>query len=780
MATNVTPEELGAIFATFAPDVPVEVAGAMLKQESNFSTDPKSYEPNMSGNQGPGQIGVPEFNTFFPSKQLGRAGNPNDMKDSAIAAARMVQDRWVKSEGDLNQVARGYYGKGTAKDGSNATDYMHAMLAEMATLQETPLFTKFATGNAFTRERNGIKSTNKFDMSVGGLPIADYLADKTVVKGTARNAELRLGRRTVDELAAAPQSQSQTLFKPGEVKAILDSTQFDLDNVISAVRKSANAELQVADAKTAASEELAAGAKQAAQLFGFDMGNAASVVEVVANKMKANVLAMVVGQEDLHRKQTTNPVYSLLDNISGGMLSAPTTERLTKIAAENTQLSKAMTEMEGRAKATMEIGKATISQITNAEAQAAKGAIIAKNEVEIAKLLQTGNKNLNALSVKLDSMEQTDKIKQASAALAAEKNAWQKAVAEQKAATGANVGAATVAQKEAATLIARQKLAKAEADAAAIVDADNNINKWAGKLGITRPELDKLSKQDKVISRLVVGDSAAPAAASMHYLAMNGMLRGDAKVNYDAAFGAVGYARGAVVSRAEFATAKTPEARQALVDAKTQLFNSQQLDIYVTGAEPESKRNPYGAVYGAIKAIKPNTQTAQAAPETVMFQSTPLAKTLDTKYGKNSSDRQQIGDADIIKTAQELVATQGLANVASQVALYYTGAVKLNNFTKKFGEVGLAEQTGYYVNTRSSSFFTMARFGELVTSTGRSLLRGEEPQVLPPPASATLAKKSTSGQGDVRFDLTDVSNVQRLLLAEHLASKQAAQPEGAY
>lgn len=690
MATNqiLTPEELGSIAKFYAPDVPLEVIGAVFQKESSLGRNVAAYTPLDTGTgkqvNGPGQItispgtyqkGDPRslFEAYFPANELREKANPNNPTHLAIAAVRKMNDDWQKGKGDIREFVGNYFGRGAAdKFGTTGSQYTKDLVKYIRAGATDPAFASFLKGAEDTQ--TNLASGNrgaKADLSKYGETEDENVIDELDTKfQTARLSEISYNTknlvRATEEVAKA--TKNELVTKANTATAISD------------------------------------GAKKVAALMGFDFEDKLSTVYQAAEFQQNAIKQQVAAETALQKTYNDNPIFKVLDNLSGNLATSTIRKEYQDRATVAANVGKSLDQLANNVANAMNIKKATLSQYTMEEAIAAKYTVAAKASYDIANLesgastARYGVEN-DIYRTKVDTATREDnkkrqvfldelKSEQLRAEFfkleaANEKAKLQLELTEAKIADMEGKGEKRTAEMD--KLLVETQAKKLETDTK--IAKMQSLNNWAKQLNTEPAKLLNDSDKDSLLRRVLEDDVKNPSYATLAYLSANAKLTEEQAIRFKAHFGPNGHFPNLSAQINQQMIAEKiakPEDRFVRANQIAVETAQQKQSIILNG----DKSNPYAGEHALLLSLP---------KESAMYQNPNVVRA--RTIANNAGIKSGMDEAEVLNTLTAFAKknSDSPAQQAMVVSSYYKGLVDLNNFGKKFGDVGLPTQSTYPV-----------------------------------------------------------------------------------
>lgn len=753
-----TASQFGEFAKSYAPSVPPEIMNALLNIESQAGTAKGSQIHRDVGNGrtvfGPMQIqshagsyraddSVTSLaQAYFPSKQLKAQFNPDSLVHATVAGMAFAEAAWKKAKGSIEEFAGIYHGKGKSNNGETHITYA-AKLRDPVNQGSSEHSINFFAGRGVTERQVAAIANNP-----------EKLQQENIAAANARS----LGEQ-----------QKSTL-------------QASTDSTIAAILGLGKAGLEVLKAEYGEATDKAVAAKDfMTRALGFDVTSNNTNLTAAGKALDKN-LGDILNLKDGLDKARSNPIYAILDGMSGGKTSKVFTDAISTRQAEATNISNAVNQIQQMATNASAIGMKTISSMSDAEFRAKAGAQEAKTNYDIA--VARGNSDVKSVAIDMKIEKTITGIENATVrlGLAQERAALQQTGIElnnqikafKLAADQANAPADSEKkaeqlealrlgnEKKANDLMEKAKLVKAFETASKALNLDSAIvakqfaakdpltmeivkgaNQDTKSLGVLKllDSKGKLEEADKIAVRRAVGNSGWADERS------NIVIAGSAKL-----------------VDAEFAKLKAPKT-QAESDARNILrenakaFEVSKLQdniVNVSGLR-DSEKNPYAANHALVLSsnqtlLAPVVSKPEAAELYKAVASSQLYKSLQTEM---QTGKKIDSDLTVLNAAVKLLKTKSGSEYSTQqagedISNYFKFAMLTNNAEKNYSAAGFNNQDTYGVNLTGLA----AASG---IDNAMDFVRAAIPGYPIPDSNLGIARNDKQA---VRAQLTDLANPQ--------------------
>ena len=670
MAQQIDSTKIGQLASQYAPDVPLELIGAVFKTESNYGSNPAAYSPNSSGAIGAGQIlskalgaRYGNFEAYMPG------GNPLDPEQSTIAALKKINADWRRSGDSIETFSKLYFGAGKDAAGNTALNHYVPKLLQ-----------------AIQGQSNDQQYWNLVNGALGGQPQIDT--------GTPSNtlSENRLGWMMENGGPAKPVGNPS--LAPVAVYASAATSK--ADQIVESISKSYN---DLAEAKTGVDRaeantkvELANQTEKLLSAMGLNLNDTGGQIAQTAQALQTAMGKLRADQEKLNQDRQ-NPIFAIFDLATNGKMSMMHRERIAQGASEISLLSKNIQELQA-------VGQKQIALQPKVSESAMEKEIQAK-----AKVYQT------------------------EAEINANKAGLQQEIRDERAATQAKIAEANLAIKTANLDIAAQRLALQQAQAAApkstSLTAQMKIDsqkaeeemfvETATAMEMSPTEYVKFLSRNKDLAGYMVGADGKLPLPLVVAKANLGKLTPTQKKLFDSAFGQfAGWAspNGNTVNGIPGINYIPEGTEEAMKGAKTKVekdavktgivlgIAEKKRDFILNTGRPEDQEiNPYTSNFDRVAEMSKLPEFVKANPIVDRVSKSRLYMDLQAENATNSLDKRIVSDEEVLRQAKVMIDSKQLtpAEAAKQVSDYYKAQVAMNNYAKQFKELGLPEQEVYPV-----------------------------------------------------------------------------------
>lgn len=670
MAQQIDSTKLGQLAAAYAPDVPLEVIGAVFKTESGYGSNPAAYQPNSDGAIGAGQIlskalgaKYGNFETYYPG------GDPLNPEHSSVAAMRKINNDWGKSGGSIEKFAPLYFGKLADKHGNTAQNHY------------IPELLKAIQGQA-----NDNQYKNLVAGAVGGTPLLDMGTPSATL------SENRIADRLVNGVpqpstGPVPLNQEDTY-----ATATTSMASQLIEKIMGGQAAIAVAKTDVERAEADTKVELAKQTEALLSQFGLNINETGSEIQLTAAALKQGIGKLRQDQERLMQDRA-NPIFNVFDTVTGGKMSIVQRQNI----AQSTDMVQSLSA--GLALAQERAAKQIALQ-PNVSASAMEKEIQAKAKFnQVQGDLQAGKVGLQEY-VRLEKAQAKAEVDEMRMQLQTASLDIRKAQLE--------INQARLTMPKALTFSEQAKVDSQKAEEELFLDT-------AKAMGMSGPDYVKFVTKNKDLAGYMVGSDGKLPIPLVVAKANLGKLTPAQKKLFDSAYGqfngwtSPSNIAGQSIPGMNYTPAETEEvlksaktgpqkseAKQAIIQA---IAEKKRDFILNNGKVQDEQINPYVANFGRVTEMAKLPEFVKLNPVVDKVSRSILYTTLQQKNSTNSFDKQGVGDEELLKHASQLV-KEGKMNqkeAAMQVSDYYTAQVAMNNHAKQFKELGLPEQEAYRV-----------------------------------------------------------------------------------
>jgi hypothetical protein len=756
--------QLGEMAKQWAPDMPPEIVNAVFNVESRHGTNPASWTSRDVGKGrtviGPGQIQDSPFSwqagnpkslaeAYFPSTKLGVAYEKGNLEHVTIASLAFMNEKWNKAKGDVQAFADSYHGKGTSNNGETNITYA-AKLKDAA---------------------NGT-SQNAINFFAGrGQPESQIAANSSQTTN-------------VSDLAAK-QSEARRLGQ--EANTVIAKSGEDIINAMLEVKAAGTEVIKTAYKDSVAKAEQAKDFMTRA--FGYDITGGTGNAAAAAKALDKNLGDILNLKEGLDRNRA-NPIYAILDGMSGGKVSKEFTDNIKQREQESTAISNALGQIQARTSDFMQIGAKTVSSMSEAETRARVTESDAIANQKIAVQRGTTNIKLVENDQKIDKLISVIESKSVAQSLQQDKFQLQQAQAEfnhtiklrDLAAKENKLNDPLIAEaRQAAIDLKQEQLAKMQEAVAEKARVAIAVEKASKILGVNSDVLGKnYAAKDKATVDLITSLSKEkPELGTLRLLDSKGLLTTEDSKFVRRAIGQGGWASPATNSTvanytarvdAEFekvAPAKNNQefiARQVLLDnAKAESIGLMQRGIVNTAGLKDGEKNPYAAQHKLILSqndtlLGPVIATTEGKAAYEAMKNSQL-----TKLMRAESSKVAVGDDTVLNNAAYILRTDSSVNArdaARQVVDYFKFAALVNNTEKHYEAVGIRPQTEYGVKLTATAGNSFANIFSAASGSNFSRAGTTYPEF----GQVKVPTKEIDPTKAVGLDMLDQESVTAILL----------------
>jgi len=687
MTQSIDSLKLGELAAAHAPNVPLEIIGAVFKTESGYGSNPAAYRPNSDGAIGAGQIlskalgaKYGNFEAYYPG------GNPLNPEHSAVAAMKKIADDWKRSGGTIEGFAPLYFGGGRDKSGNTAQNhYIPKLLA------------------AIQGQSNDQQYWNLVQGAMGGNAGAPQMNTGTP---SSTLSEARTSYRLENgEPVAAPSEPAKLDQSATYTTAANSMAQQLIDKIAIGQTNAAEAKTGVDAAEANTRVELAKQTEALLSQFGLNLKDSNSVIAKTAESLKA---AMEKLRQDQGRKMQdqSSPLFNIFDAATGGKLSITQNRNLAASQDAVKNLTASLGQLQAVAQQQLALQPRVSESAMEKEIQAKARANLASADVQAGKLgLEQEVKRLQR-----DARQEIDEVKNALA---------QQRIDISRAAQEIQAAKATLPKQ--LTFTQRMQESQQKADEEMFLDTSK-------AMGFASPEeyVTFLSRNKKLAGYMVEADGRLPLPLVAAKKNLGKLTPAQSKL-FDAAYSqfngwatpsgananatpGINYLPDGIeeMMKGGKSEAERDAIRQGIV---LSIAEKKRDFILNRGNGKDEEANPYASNFARVAQFSKLPEFVKSNPVVDRVGKSILYTTLATKNSTNSFDKQGVGDEEVIKQANDLIAGKQLTpqQAAIQISEYFQAQVAMNNYAKEFKNLGLPEQETYRVplaeNTKLSFEF---------------------------------------------------------------------------
>ena len=676
MANQIDATTIGQLAAQYAPDVPLEILGAVFKTESGYGSNPAAYIPNSDGAIGAGQIlskalgaKYGNFESYLPG------GNPLNSEHSTIAALRKINDDWKKSGESIEGFSKLYFGPGKDRYGNTAENhYVPKLLAAIKGQSNDQQYWALVNGAL------GGKSQPLMDTGTPSNTLSEnrlqWMLDNG---GPAKPKQEPEKLDTSDTFATAAKSQADTI----------------VESISQSYKELADAKTDLAKSEGNAKVELAKQTEALLSSMGLNLNDSTSQISQTAQALQIAVGNLRANQDKLN-KDRQNPIFAIFDQATGGRMSTMHRARIEQNAAEVAILSKNIQELQSVAQRQIALQPRVSESAIEKEIQAKAKMYLAEAEVNANKLgLQQEVRDERARNAQEIQAAKLD-IQRAGLDLRQAQLEW----AERRASLPKQL-----------TFTEQLKIDSQKAREEMFLDT-------AKAMGMSSEAYAKYLVEHEHLAAYMVGSDGRLPIPLVFAKANLGTMDPAQKKLFDSAYGQFsGWATPTgqnvngiqginylpmsedEMTQAE-RSAKTPAEREVLRTAMMQAVAEKKKDFVLnTGSQRDEDVNPYVANFGRVAEMAKLPEFVRQNPIVDRVSKSLLYQTVQEKNAGNSPDKQAVADQEILGHAVQLVQSGKLkpADAAKQVSEYFKAQVAMNNYAKQFKELGLPEQDSYRI-----------------------------------------------------------------------------------
>lgn len=671
MPQQINSTQIGQLAAQYAPDVPLELIGAVFKTESGYGRNPNAYVPNSSGAIGPGQILAKAFGAKYGNFEAYMpGGNPNDPTQSTIAALKKISADWKRSGDSIEKFSSLYFGAGQDAAGRTAQNhYIPKLLAAIKGQGEDQDYWKLVEG--------AMGGQGQIDTGTPSNTLSENRLQWMMDNGGPAKPNPSLS--PISTYAEAAKSEADKL----------------IDSIVAGHMKVADAKTEVARAEGNEKIELARKTEELLSAMGLNLKDSSSEIAQTADALQ-KAMAQLRGHQEKLNQDRQNPIFNIFDTVTKGRMSQIHNANIANSAGMVQNLSKSIQELQAVA-----------------QKQVALQPKVSESAIE---------KEIQAKA----------KVYQAEAELNGNKVGLQQAVRDERAQAQAELNDAKIKIQEAGLNLRQAQLEWAERKASLPkqltvteklkVDSQKAEEEMfldtAKAMGMTSEEYVKFLTKNKNLSAYMVGSDGRLPVPLVFAKASLGKLTPAQKKLFDSAYGQFsGWATPTgqnvngiqginylpmsedEMTQAE-KSAKTPAEREVLRTAMMQAVAEKKKNFVLnTGSPRDEDVNPYVANFNRVAEMAKLPEFVRQNPIVDRVSKSLLYQTVQEKNAGNSPDKQGVADQEILGHAVQLVQSGKLkpADAAKQVSEYFKAQVAMNNYAKQFKELGLPEQDSYRI-----------------------------------------------------------------------------------
>jgi hypothetical protein len=696
--------QLGELAKQWAPDMPPEVVNAVFNVESRHGTNPASWTSRDVGKGrtviGPGQIqdsayswqaGNPKSlaEAYFPSDKLGVPYQKGNLQHVTIASLAFMNEKWTKAKGDIQVFADGYHGKGTSNNGETNISYA-AKLRDAA---------------------NGM-GKNAINFFAGRGQSEQQVADLIGRTGTLENLAAKQGemRKINEQEKAVLASDNANL-----VSKLLNLGDAGKNIIVAASQESLDKARQTKDFMTRA--------------LGFDVTADSTNLTAAGKALDKNLGDLLNLKEGLD-KNRSNPIYAILDGMSGGKVSKQFTDNIKQLETESASIGNAMAQIHKAADSAAKIGMATIAGMSEAETRAKLELNTAETDYKVA--LTKGQTNIKLVELDRKTETAINAIENASTRLGFQQQSLQitaanadlnnkiKLLNEERKAEADPLKQQILEERVAAVEAARETARVKQLEQVKLAKAFENAGTATGQ----SPKVIEAAykAKDKATMELVaLTNSDAPSLGLLKVMDSKGTLPPADKTALRAAVGLGGWANpttnklaakvemDVLTEAAKLKAVATPServSRELLMDGQRSYEIGLLQNRIVNNADTkQDEKNPYAAPHLLILSnnktlLAPALMNDKEAQE--IYARVSKSKLLNNLQGLTANGTKEIGDKDVANQVATMLASKSgteysVAQAAQEGSDYFKLAIKLNNSAKNYTAAGFKEQTDYGV-----------------------------------------------------------------------------------
>jgi hypothetical protein len=684
MATNqLDAGNLGQLASTYAPDVPLEILGAVFETESSYGSAPGAYQPNSSGAIGPGQIlsralgaKYGNFEAYMPD------GDPLNPEHATIAALKKISADWNRAGGDIERFAPLYFGAGKDKSGNTAANhYVPKLLAAIQGQSSDANYWDFVNG--------AMGNSGQMDTGTPSDTLSEARTSYRLANGTPRAPAyepVKLDQESTYTTAAT--SVAQQL----------------IDKIAAGQTEQANAKTGVEAAEASTKIELAKQTESMLSAFGLNLNDSNSQVSLTAQALQQGMAKLRADQESVN-KVSANPLFNVLDTVTGGSLSLTQRKALAQSQDTVKNLTASLAQIQTVAQQQIALQPNVSESAVEKEIQAKSRANLANADVAANKLgLQQEVRNIG--------LENRLQIQEAKNALAQQRIDISMAMKDISAAR--------------ATLPKQLTFSQRMQEANQLADEEMFLN-TSKAMGFNDPaEYVRFLAGNKKLTGYMVGADGRlplPLVAAKKNL---GKLTPAQNKMFDAAYGQFNGWAAPTSANANSVPGinylpdgidelmktggKSEVERDAIRQGIVLSIAEKKRDFILNrGNGKDEEANPYAANFARVGQFAKLPEFTKANPIVDRVSKSILYTTIATKNASNSFDKQGVGDEEVLKEANALVAGKQLSpqQAAIQVSEYFQAQIAMNNYAKEFKNLGLPDQEAYRVPVAEGKTLTI-------------------------------------------------------------------------
>lgn len=696
--------KLGELAKQWAPDMPPEMVNAVFNIESRHGTNPASWTSRDVGKGrtviGPGQIQDSAYSwradnpkslaeAYFPSDKLGIPYQKGNLEHVTIASLAFMNEKWSKAKGNVQAFADSYHGKGTSNNGETNISYAAKLQDAANGLGKNAI--NFFAGRGQSEQQ-----------------LATLIGQTTSVESLATKQDAM--RKNTDQEKAVIAADNASL-----VGKLLNLGEAGKNIVIAASQESLDKARQTKDFMTRA--------------LGFDV-TADSTNLTAAGKALDKNLGDLLNLKAGLDKNRANPIYAILDGLSGGQVSKQFTGTIKQLEAESASIGNAMGQIHKAAESAAKIGMATIAGMSDAETRAKLEQVTAETDYKVAltkgqtniKLIELDRKTETAINsienttTRLGMQQQSLQITAANAEL----NNKIKLLAEERKAEADPVKQQLL-EERLATIEAARETAKLKQLEQVKLARTFEI---AGAATGQSPKVieAQFKAKDKATMELVaLTNSDTPNLGLLKVMDSKGTLPAQDKAALRSAVGLGGWANpttnrlaaavelDVLTEAAKLKATTTPGER---VTRALTMDNQRSYEIgllqnrIVNNADTkQDSKNPYAASHLLILSnnktlLAPALMNDKEAQE--LYSRVTKSALYINLQAITAGGTKEIGDKDVANQVATLLATKSgseysVDRAAKEGSDYFKLAMKLNNAEKNYAAAGFKPQTDYGV-----------------------------------------------------------------------------------
>lgn len=666
MAQQIDSTKIGQLAARYAPDVPLELVGAVFKTESSYGSNAAAYVPNSSGAIGPGQIlskalgaKYGNFEAYMPG------GNPRDPEQATIAALKKVSADWKRSGDSIEKFSELYFGGGRDANGNTALNhYVPKLLAAIKGQSNDNQYWKLVEG------------------AMGGTARIDT--------GTPSNTlgENRLAWMMENGGPATPSLAPESTY----ATAATSTADQLIESITGSYQKLADAKTDLARVEGTEKLELAKQTEKMLSAMGLNLNDSGSQITKTAAALQSAMDTLRAGTSKLATDRQS-PFFNIFDTVTKGGMSRIHQSNIAGAATEVKTLSNALQELQTNAAKQIAL-QPKVSQAAIEQEVRAKGAVFrAEAEINANKIgLQQEVRDERA-RLEADKMEARRQIDSANLDL-------------KRARLEFDAAKAVLPKQLTFTQQIQQSQQKAE---------EEMFLDTAQAMGMNSEEYVRFLTKNKNLAAHMVGSDGKLPIPLVFAKANLGKYTPAQKKMFDSAYGqfagwarpnssltngpaGIDYAPDGMEEAVK--SAKTPAERDALNAAMIEAVAFKKRDFILNrGTQQDQEVNPYAANFDRVGEFAKLPEFVRANPLVDRVSKSALYQELAAKNAKSPIDKRSVADQDVIEQAYTMIQSNKLSpqDAAKQVSDYFKAQVAMNNYAKQFKEIGLPEQETYRV-----------------------------------------------------------------------------------